>query len=114
MTYSDIYIEYTESSAAVLAYTGGIQDLYSVALHLLDTSWNSVSYYLIDSVNISMPSVSIQELAEVILACFVDFVAQSLIFEMPMPGVRCPRCAEREKEQWVLPGKHCPRCNQPC
>ena len=31
-----------------------------------------------------------------------------------MPGVRCPRCAERGIEQWVLPGKHCPRCNQPC
>ena len=46
-----------------------------------------------------MPSVSIQELAELILACFVDFVAQGLTFEMPMPGVRCPRCAERGIEQ---------------
>lgn len=33
---------------------------------------------------------------------------------LPMPGVKCPRCAERGIEQWVLPGKHCPRCNQPC
>lgn len=31
-----------------------------------------------------------------------------------MPGVKCPRCAEKGIEQWVLPGKHCPRCNQPC
>lgn len=32
----------------------------------------------------------------------------------PMPGVKCPRCAEKGIEQWVLPGKHCPRCSQPC
>ena len=37
-----------------------------------------------------------------------------LICLMPMPGVRCPRCAEHGKETWVLPGKHCPVCGQPC
>ena len=27
---------------------------------------------------------------------------------------KCPRCAEKGIEVFVLPGKHCPRCNQPC
>ena len=32
----------------------------------------------------------------------------------PMPGVRCPKCAGRGLETWVLPGKHCPKCGHPC
>lgn len=31
-----------------------------------------------------------------------------------MPGIRCPRCAARGIETWVLSGKHCPKCNHPC
>ena len=34
--------------------------------------------------------------------------------DLPMPGVRCPKCLTKGVEQWVLPGKHCPRCNTPC
>ena len=46
----------------------------------------------------------------------LDFRELSLVDQplTQMPGVRCPRCAERGIEQWVLPGKHCPRCDQPC
>ena len=29
-------------------------------------------------------------------------------------SIKCPRCAARGIEVYVLPGKHCPRCNQPC
>ena len=72
---------------------------------LLDVIWSSVNV---------MCSISIQEYGEIILACYLDLVTQGYTFEMPMPGVRCPRCAARGIEQWVLPGKHCPRCNQPC
>ena len=35
--------------------------------------------------------------------------------EMPgMPGVRCPVCASRGIETWVLPGKHCRKCGCAC
>ena len=36
------------------------------------------------------------------------------ISTLPMPGVKCPTCAARGIEQWVLPGKHCPRCSTAC
>ena len=39
---------------------------------------------------------------------------QDSTYYMPMPGVKCPTCAERGIEQWVLPGKHCPRCSTAC
>ena len=32
----------------------------------------------------------------------------------PMPGVRCPKCAARGVESWVLSGKYCPKCGHPC
>ena len=31
-----------------------------------------------------------------------------------MPGVRCPVCASRGVETWVLPGKNCPKCGCEC
>ena len=49
-----------------------------------------------------------------ILACLVSVGLVVWIFEMPMPGVRCPRCLEHGEVVWVLPGKHCRRCNCPC
>ena len=30
--------------------------------------------------------------------------------DMPMAGVRCPKCAERGQEVWVIPGKNCHVC----
>ena len=39
---------------------------------------------------------------------------KSLMINRPMPGVRCPACANRGVETWVLPGKHCPTCGHPC
>ena len=47
---------------------------------------------LLSSLIVAGPSVFI-------LACFVAFGLAVLIYQMPMPGVRCPRCAEREIEQ---------------
>ena len=38
LTNCDLNIEYAESSIAILAYTGEILNLHSVALHLVDTS----------------------------------------------------------------------------
>ena len=35
-------------------------------------------------------------------------------YDSKMPGVRCPRSAERGVVTWVLSGKHCPKCNHPC
>ena len=49
-----------------------------------------------------------------IFACFVLGLLIVMIFEMPMPGVRCPACAARGVEQWVLPGKNCPKCAHAC
>lgn len=49
-----------------------------------------------------------------VLACIVLHIGKPLVALMPMPGVRCPTCAERGIEQWVLPGKHCPRCSTAC
>ena len=34
--------------------------------------------------------------------------------DLPMPGVKCPTCAARGIEQWVIPGKYCPRCSTAC
>ena len=34
--------------------------------------------------------------------------------ELPVPGIRCPRCYERGIETYVLRGKRCPRCNEQC
>ena len=31
-----------------------------------------------------------------------------------MPGVKCPTCAARGIESWVLSGKNCPKCGHPC
>ncbi|KAL2018416.1 hypothetical protein VTK56DRAFT_835 [Thermocarpiscus australiensis] len=31
----------------------------------------------------------------------------------PLPGVRCPACAERGEEVWVVPGLLCPKCRAP-
>ena len=56
---------------------------------------------LIESINITMPSLGIREWGELILACFIDLVTQSYINEMPMPVVKCPRCAERGVDQGV-------------
>ena len=33
---------------------------------------------------------------------------------MPMPGVKCPKCAQQGTETWVLQGKNCPKCGHPC
>jgi len=33
---------------------------------------------------------------------------------MPMPGVKCPKCAAKGTETWVLQGKACPKCGQIC
>ena len=34
--------------------------------------------------------------------------------DLPMPGVRCPKCLAEGVEQWVVPGKVCPRCYTHC
>lgn len=34
--------------------------------------------------------------------------------EYKMAGVRCPKCAERGQEVWVIPGKNCHVCGNPC
>ncbi|KAJ5116377.1 hypothetical protein N7456_000725 [Penicillium angulare] len=31
-----------------------------------------------------------------------------------MPGVRCPNCAAKGQEVWVIPGKSCHICHTPC
>ncbi|EPS26694.1 hypothetical protein PDE_01632 [Penicillium oxalicum 114-2] len=31
-----------------------------------------------------------------------------------MPGVRCPNCAAKGQEVWVIPGKSCHVCHTPC
>lgn len=49
-----------------------------------------------------------------ILACGGANLLIPIIHLMPMPGVRCPTCASRGIEQWVLPGKHCPNCSTAC
>ena len=101
--------------APIMDHTGTSFDLgfYANNLTLGLATFNSATA-LIESFYISMSSLGIQEFGEIILAIFIDVVVQGYINEMPMPGVKCPRCAERGIDQWVLPGKHCPRCNQPC
>ncbi|CAN8100309.1 unnamed protein product [Discula destructiva] len=32
----------------------------------------------------------------------------------PLPGVRCPTCAQAGKESWVIPGRACSTCGTPC
>ena len=34
--------------------------------------------------------------------------------EEPMSGVRCPACAEKGVETWVIPGKNCHVCGTSC
>jgi len=35
--------------------------------------------------------------------------------DMPMAGVKCPRCLEQRNEiVWVIPGKNCHVCGNPC
>ena len=43
---------------------------------------------------------------------FLNFKSNSK--EVPVPGIRCPRCYERGIETYVLRGKRCPRCNEQC
>jgi len=35
-------------------------------------------------------------------------------FMFPMAGVKCPTCASRGIETWVIPGKHCHICGTAC
>ena len=46
--------------------------------------------------------------------CYISCPEEDNINVMPMPGVKCPKCAEISVEPWVLPGKHCPKCGHPC
>ena len=45
---------------------------------------------------------------------FILSVGMVLLVLGHMPGVRCPACAARGVESWVLPGKHCNKCHHPC
>lgn len=42
-----------------------------------------------------------------------SFVCSPLLC-MPMPGIKCPRCAAKNVETWVLSGKCCPKCGLEC
>ncbi|KAK0387816.1 hypothetical protein NLU13_4061 [Sarocladium strictum] len=33
---------------------------------------------------------------------------------MFVPGTKCPTCAARGKEVWVIPGRLCGQCGTPC
>ncbi|KAL2158802.1 hypothetical protein VTH06DRAFT_3994 [Thermothelomyces fergusii] len=35
------------------------------------------------------------------------------IRSLPLPGIRCPKCAENGEEVWVIPGLLCGRCGAP-
>ncbi|KAK0629416.1 hypothetical protein B0T17DRAFT_185433 [Bombardia bombarda] len=35
------------------------------------------------------------------------------IWGCPLPGVKCPTCAEEGKEVWVIPGRACGYCSTP-
>ncbi|KAL1888311.1 hypothetical protein Sste5346_009636 [Sporothrix stenoceras] len=36
------------------------------------------------------------------------------IRSVPLPGVRCPKCAKDGKEVWVIPGRACGYCGTAC
>ncbi|EPE02764.1 hypothetical protein F503_08527 [Ophiostoma piceae UAMH 11346] len=36
------------------------------------------------------------------------------IRNVPLPGVRCPKCAKDGKEVWVIPGRACGYCGTAC
>ena len=60
------------------------------------------SSYLVEISNISVVLLSILALIgliSLVLACFGLQVIPGYTHKMPMPGVRCPRCAERNIEQ---------------
>lgn len=44
----------------------------------------------------------------------LGFCDEGLFNVMPMPGVKCPKCASKGVESWVLPGKSCPKCGTAC
>ncbi|KAJ4386457.1 hypothetical protein N0V93_009353 [Gnomoniopsis smithogilvyi] len=43
-----------------------------------------------------------------------DFSSNPNIRSRPLPGVRCPTCAQAGKESWVIPGRACSTCGTPC
>ncbi|PSR83833.1 hypothetical protein BD289DRAFT_483101 [Coniella lustricola] len=47
---------------------------------------------------------------------YPDFSSSSHpnIRSRPLPGVRCPTCAQKGKEVWVIPGRACSTCGTPC
>lgn len=71
-------------------------------------------FYLIESINTTVSSISIQDFSGLILACFIISFIAAYICVMGKWDNSCPRCAERGVTVYVLPGKHCRICNQPC
>ena len=73
------------------------------------------SDYNID-VSLAMASISTETSLVLVLACFALVLMGGLSYKYNEHkwNNKCPRCAEKGEEVYVLPGKHCPRCNQPC
>ena len=74
------------------------------------------SSYNIKDVSISMASVGYEISVVSILIWFTLVLIAGLShkYDEGKWNNKCPRCAEKGIEVYVLPGKHCPRCNQPC
>ena len=60
--------------------------------------------------------ISVAIIITLLMMVFITISAMEMPgVDMPgMPGVRCPVCASRGIETWVLPGKHCPKCGCAC
>ena len=103
-----------------------LDSFYNSIWHFLDVHINCCSCYNIELLNASFSNLYSGDLPEIDVdlndvhdfdPSTEDDLDTGDEFEdtdLPMPGVRCPKCLTKGVEQWVLPGKHCPRCNTPC
>ena len=71
---------------------------------------------LLKDISLAMASISTETSLVLVLACFALVLMGGLSYKYNEHkwNNKCPRCAEKGEEVYVLPGKHCPRCNQPC
>jgi len=76
-------------------------------------------YYIIESKLKYYTKVFLIITLALVLLCIAMFIfggysLEMPIKDMPIPGVRCPTCAAKGQEVWVIPGKACGYCGTAC
>ena len=87
-----VYVQLTQGKEATRDYSSSYEFFGDAFVTVLDRVYESLEW------NLDSPPKP---------HAFVSLPLQS---STPIPGVKCPSCAEAGRVVWVLPGKNCPVC----